>query len=79
MKQFVKTLAAMLLIALCLTSDTASSATQVQSSKIQVPRSEPLLSASSVGSAATGPRPPSWACPNWTPLQVTLPSESPLP
>ena len=47
MKQFVKTLAAMLLIALCLTSDTAASSA--------APTSTP-----SANSVATGQRPPYW-------------------
>ena len=68
-----------LVIALSLTTVTASSATQVQSFKFQVPRIEPPLSASSVAPAAIGPRLPSLEYPSWTLLQVTLPSESQNP
>lgn len=62
MKQTVKTLAAMLLIALCLTSDTAATSA--------APTSTPLSN-----SAATGQMPLSLESPNWTPVQVMLPSE----
>lgn len=62
MKQFVKTLTAMLLIALCLTSDTALSASQVQSSKFQVPRSELRSSTSFASCVNNGQMPKSWDC-----------------
>lgn len=79
MTQLLKAVVVSLVIALSLTSDTASYATQVQSSKFQVPKSEPLLSANSAASAVTGPKPPSWENQKWIPLQVTLPCEYPLP
>ena len=60
MKQFVKTLTAMLLIALCLTSDTA--ATSV------APTSAPLSN-----SVNTGQRLPSWVYRKSTPLLLTPP------
>ena len=62
MKQTVKMLLAMLLIAMCLTSDTA--ATSV------APTSTPLSNC-----AVTGQRLPSWENQSWTPLEVTLPCE----
>ena len=79
MKQLVKTLLAMLLIAMCLTSDTAQYASQFQGSRFKVQVSEPLLSANSAASAVTGPKPPSWENQKWIPLQVTLPCTYPLP
>ena len=79
MKQFVKTLVAMLLIAMCLTSDTAQYASQVQGSRFKVQVSEPLLSANSAASVNTGQRLQYWENPKWIPLQVTLPCEYPLP
>ena len=66
MKQLVKTLLAMLLIAMCLTSDTAVTSA--------APTSAPLSN-----SAVTGPKFPSWENQRWTPLQVTLPCTYPLP
>lgn len=60
MKQFVKTLTAMLLIALCLTSDTA--ATSV------APTSAPLSN-----SVNTGQRPPSWEYRKSSPPPLTPP------
>ena len=75
MKQIVKALLVMLSIAMCLTSDTALSASQVQGSRFKVPRSEPLLSASSVGFVGTTPIPRYWECRNWIPQVHTLQSE----
>lgn len=60
MKQFVKTLAAMLLIALCLTSDTAQCASQFQGSRFKVQVSAKRCSMNSVASVATGQRLPYW-------------------
>ena len=73
--QLLKAVTVSLIIAMCLTSDCASSSAQVQSSKFQVPRSELRSSTSSCGSAATGQRLPSWEYQSWTPLQATLPCE----
>ena len=66
MKQFVKTLLAMLLIAMCLTSDTAVTSAAPTSARLS-------------NSAVTGPKPPSWENQKWIPLQVTLPCTYPLP
>ena len=79
MKQVVKTLFVMLSIAMCLTSDTASSATRVPSSKFQVQESAKRSSTYSVAFATTTPRPLYWDGRNWTPLTSTRPCESPLP
>ena len=53
MKQVVKMLAAMLLIAICLTSDTASSASQFQVSRFKVQESEPRSSMNSAACVGT--------------------------
>ena len=66
MKQNVKMLVAMLLIAMCLTSDTAVTSADQTSARLSA-------------SVVTGQRLPSWECQKWTPLQVTLPCTSPLP
>ena len=62
MKQFVKTLVAMLLIAMCLTSDTAVTSAAPTSVHLS-------------NSVNTGQRLPYWENPKWIPFQVTLPSE----
>ena len=79
MKQLVKTLVAMLLIAMCLTSDTASYATQVQSYKFQVPRSEQSSSMNSSVCVSSGQRLLYWENQRWTPLGVMRPCGSTLP
>ena len=76
MTQPLKAAVVSLVIALSLTSDTALSASQVQSSKFQVPRSELRSSNSFVNSVNSGQMPKSWDCLSWTPLQVTLPCGS---
>ena len=73
MKQFVKTLTAMLLIALCLTSDTALNASQFKSSKFKVQESARHLSMNSVVFVNTGQRPPSWVYRKSTPPPLTPP------
>ena len=67
MKQAVKNLFVMLGIVMCLVSDTALSATQVQNSRLKVQESARRLSMNSVAFAGTGRRLPSWECRNWTP------------
>ena len=66
MKQFVKTLIAMLLIAMCLTSDTAVTSAAPTSARLP-------------NSVNTGQRLQYWENPKWIPLQVTPPCEYPLP
>ena len=66
MKQNVKMLVAMLLIAMCLTSDTAVTSAAPTSARLS-------------NSVVTGQRLPSWECQRWIPLQVALPCEYPLP
>ena len=66
MKQFVKTLLAMLLIAICLTSDTAVTSVAPTSACLS-------------NSVNTGQRLQYWENPKWIPLGVTLPCEYPLP
>ena len=75
MKQFVKTLTAMLLIAMCLTSDTAQSASQFQASRFKVQESAKRLSTSSANSVGTGRRLPYLECRNWTHRPAMLPCE----
>ena len=67
MKQFVKTLAAMLLIAMCLTSDTALTSTA---------ETAQYLSNNSVNCESSGQKPKSSEYQNWT-FQPVMPlSES---
>ena len=75
MKQVVKMLSAILLIAICLTSDTASSASQFQVSRFKIQESEQSSSMNSFVCVATGPRLPYWECQSWTPRQSMLPYE----
>ena len=70
MKQFVKTLAAMLLIAMCLTSDTALTSTAATAQ---------YLSTNYANCGSSGPRLLYWEHQSWTPLQVTSPCVYPLP
>ena len=79
MKQVVKMLAAMSLIAICLTSDTASSASQFQVSRFKVQESEPRSSMNSVAFVGTTPKLPSWETASWTPRQSMPPCAYPLP
>ena len=79
MKQVVKTLFVMLSIAMCLTSDTALYATQVESGKFQVQRSELRSSENSVACATTTSKPLYWDGLSWTPATSTRPCESLLP
>ncbi len=90
MTRLLKAVSVSLLIALSLTSDTASSSTQVSGSKMQVPgvpaaprtwnmklgtwNSELTSLASLYGFAAIGQMPKSWACRNWTLREAMLPS-----
>ena len=76
MIQIVKTLTATSLIAMCLTSDTASYATRVASLKLQVPRRAKCLSVNSAAFVNTGQKLQSWEYQRWIPLLVTLPSKS---
>ena len=92
MKQFIKILSVMLVIALSLTSDTASRSTRVSGSRMQVPgvpaatrtwnlklgtwNSELTSLASLYGFAAIGQMPKSWGCRSWTSREAMLPSES---
>ena len=62
MTQLLKAAVVSLVIALSLTSDTALSASQVQSSKFQVPRSELRLSTSFASCVNSGQMPKSWDC-----------------
>lgn len=72
----LKAVLASLVIALSLTSDTASSVTQVQGSKVQVTKvKEPSCSTNSFVCASTGQRPRYLACQSWTLPLLTLPSE----
>ena len=67
MKQFVKTLAAMLLIAMCLTSDTALTSTA---------ETAQYLSNNSANCESSGQKPKSSEYQNWTFQPVMPPSES---
>ena len=73
MKQVVKMLAAMSLIAICLTSDTVSSASQFQVSRFKVQECEPHSLMNSVAFVGTTPKLQSWETASWTPRQSTLP------
>ena len=72
MKQTVKMLLAMLLIAMCLTSDTASYMTQVQCLKLKVQVSAKRLSVNYAAGGTTGRKLPSWECQNLT-FQPAMP------
>ena len=75
MKTLVKTLIALCATALCLTSDSASSVTQVQSSGFKVQKSELISSAASSACAAPIPTPKSSASPNWLPTAYIPPKQ----
>ena len=60
MKRLVKTLSAILLIAMCLTSDTAQSASQFQVSRFKVQESEQCSSMNSFACVASGQRLQYW-------------------
>lgn len=60
MKRLVKTLSAILLIAMCLTSDTAQSASQFQGSRFKVQESEQSSSINSFVCVANGQRLQYW-------------------
>lgn len=60
MKRLVKTLSAILLIAMCLTSDTAQSASQFQVSRFKVQESEQSSSINSFACVANGQRLQYW-------------------
>ena len=80
MKQVLKTLLVLFITALCLNSDTTATsyATQVQSSRFQVPRSATRLSMNYADFVGNGLRPRSLAFPNWMFLPPKLPCESTL-
>ena len=73
MKTLVKTLIALCATALCLTSDSVTSVTQVQGSRFKVQQIELHSSSSSSVCAATTPMPKSSACPNWVPTVYVPP------
>ena len=70
MTQLLKAVLVSLVIALSLTSDTALTST-AETAK--------YLSTSSASCESSGQRPRYWEYRSWTPLEVTLPCEYPLP
>ena len=62
MKAILKTLFLLFVTAVCLTSDTASSVTQVQSSNFKVQKSAKRSLMNCVAYAATGQRLQDWDC-----------------
>ena len=76
MTQLLKAALVSLVIALSLTSDTASSASQVQGSRFKVQESAKRSSTYSVAFATTTPRPLYWDGRNWMFQPATLPCAS---
>lgn len=73
MKTLVKMLLALCATALCLTSDSATSVTQVQISRFKVQKIELHSSSSSSVCVATTPMPKSSVSPNWAPTACVPP------